>query len=463
MEQSCQKPVCEICVTEEHHQHSTPGIDEFIEGKKRDISLQTARFRNYIDKLAKLTSRLAESLITVEANISNDSKFRHKYSAKNRLVEIMQKLKLLIELVKKHENEVQLIMMIPQEIKGETETFTSLSLVTKYFQKCKEAYEVDCRIRALLHTLREPELQDSELSIIIQSLIDSKDEAFYPHLNLKWNTGLDFYSHEYHFLCHGEDGSIIVAGITRRVQYKIIRYSRFGEILWVRNQPEKWDQVDDMIEFQDSGKRPYLLCCNIRNEEISIMSIESSGKVEDKFKHESIVPGLLAFSTMNQILYIFDMTTEPPRICVLDTSTFPFQLLRFFPLPAAYAGSNEMLYLAESRLLLLRAYTFKNPCLAAIKEDSGEIVWEYRDEFRGSGISLSPNGLILTAAVNSVLCLDQAGKIIHEYEFEKSGIIVEPKWFQGFLIMLHTVESLLTVKTVMTPCPDISRGQKVKT
>ena len=455
VEQSCRKPVCAICVTEEHHQHSTSEIDEFIEDKKHDISLQSQRFSNYIDKLATLKSRLEESLIALETNISKDSKFRP--------VRIIQELSFLVELVKKHENEVLLIKQLSQEIKGEAELFTSLSLIRKYFQKCREVYEVDCRIRAFLHNLHEPDLKKNpELNSVIQKLIDCKDEAFYPHLDKEWSTGLDYYSYKYHFLCHSEDGSIVVAGVTRRLQYKIIRYSRFGDILWERKQPKNWDQVDDMIEIQDQGKVAHLLYCNIRNKEIFTVSIET-GIVQDKFKHESMNPGLLAFSTTNQMLYVFDMATEPPRICVLDTSSAPFQLLRSFPLPAAYGGSNKILYLAESRLLLVRAYTFKNPCLVAVKEHSGEIVWEYPNEFRGSGISLSPNGLILTSAINSVLCLNQAGQIIHEYDFGKSAIIIEPIWFEGFLIMLYPVESILTVKTVMTPCPSVSTDQKVKT
>ena len=452
VEQSCRKPVCAICVTEEHHQHSTPEIDEFIEDKKHDISLQLQRFTNYIDKLAILKSRLEESLIPLDANISKDSKFG-----------IVQELTFLVELVKKHEDEVLLIKQLSQEIKGEAETFTSLSLITKYFQKCKEVYEVDCRIRALLHNLREPDLKKNpELNSVIQKLIDCKDEAFYPHLDKEWSTGLDYYSYKYHFLCHSEDGSIVVAGVTRRLQYKIIRYSIFGDILWERKQPENWEQVDDMIEIQDPGKCSHLLCCNIRNHEIYTVSIET-GMVEDKFKHESINPGLLAFSTTNQVMYVFDMATEPPRICVLDTSSTPFQFLRSFPLTAASGGSNKILYLPESRLLLVRAYTFKKPRLIAVKEDSGEIVWEYRDKFRGSGISRSPNGLILTSAFNSVFCLNQAGQIIHEYEFGKSAIITEPIWFEGFLIMLCRVDSILTVKTVMTPCPSVGGDQKVKT
>ena len=462
VEQPCQKPICEICITEEHHQHSTPEIDEFIEGKKRDIFLQTDRFAKYIDKLATLKSRLEESLVVLEANISKETQIRHKYSSKNRPVGIMQELNFLLEIVKKHDDEVLLIKQLSQGIKGEAETFTSLSLITKYFLKCKEFYEVDCRIRALLHALREHELQKiPELSTIIQDLIDRKDQAFYPHLDMEWNTGLDYYNYKYHIVCHSKDGSIIVAGITRRLQCKIIRYNRFGEILWERNQPEKWDQVDDMIGIWDPEKGSRLLCCNIQSHEIFTMNIET-GVVEDKFKHESIMPRLLAFCIKNQMLYVFDMTTEPPRICVLDMSSAPLRLLRFFPLPAAYGGSNKILYLSESRLLLVRAYTFKNPCLAAVKEDSGEIVWEYRNEFRGSGVSLSPNGLILTSAINSVLCLNQAGQIIHKYEFQKSAIIIEPIWFQGFLIMLHPVESTLTVKTVMTPCPSVTGDQKVK-
>ena len=217
VEQSCRKPVCAICVTEEHHQHSTPEIDEFIEDKKHDISLQLQRFTNYIDKLAILKSRLEESLIPLDANISKDSKFG-----------IVQELTFLVELVKKHEDEVLLIKELSQEIKGEAETFTSLSLITKYFQKCKEVYEVDCRIRALLHNLGEPDLKKNpELNSVIQKLIDCKDEAFYPHLDKEWSTGLDYYSYKDHFLCHSEDGSIVVAGVTRRFQYKIIRYSRF--------------------------------------------------------------------------------------------------------------------------------------------------------------------------------------------------------------------------------------------
>ena len=443
-------------MTDEHHQHSTPEINEFIEDKKHDISLQADRLRNYIDKLAALKSRLEESLITFEANISKDSKFRKG--------EIMQELSFLVELIKKHEDGVLLVKHLSHEIKGEAETFTSLSLITKYFQKCTEVYEIDCRIRALLHTctLCEPNLEKTpNLTSVIQKLIDCKDEAFYPHLDKEWSTGLDYYSYKYHFLCHNEDGSIVVAGVTRRLQYKIIRYSRFGEILWDRKQPENWDQVDDMIEIHDPGKGSHLLCCNIRKQEIFTVSIET-GLVEDKFKHESINQGLLAFSITNQMLYVLDMATEPPRICVLDMSSAPFQLLHSFSLPAAYGGSNKILYLPESRLLLVGAYTFKNPCLVAVKDDSGEIVWEYPNEFRGSGISLSPNGLILTSAISSVICLNQAGQIVHEYEFGKSAIIIEPIWFEGSLIMLYPVESILTVKTVMTPCPGVSGNQKVK-
>ena len=458
VERNCQKPICEICLSVQHQQHSTKEIDEFIEAKRWDISDQMKRLNSYSEKMLAFRSSLQEVLSEVEAEATKSPEVQHNESKRQLKIEIKHKINFLDDLVQKHDTELTIARELGKAMKVEAETFTSLSLIARFSQKCSSLYKIDSTIRSLIDTLHKDDFR--EWGVAIRRLTDSKDETFYPHLDAEWKTELPENNSSYQFLCSQEDGSIVVAGNTRKSRYKVIRYSRLGEVLWEDIALGRWEQVDDILEIRSPGTKSVLLCCNTNKHEILKIGLES-GIVERVLKRETITPRLLAASSDHQRVYVFDISTQPPMINVLDKTSSPSEFIRSTSLPAAFHIPSKMLVLPNTQLLLFAVYKVKASFVVAVDEQSGEIVWEFHDKFRGGGISLTPTGLILVSMFSSVICLNDRGHVVHEYQFEKLTNIKDIAWHQGFLMILYSTDMALAVKAVMAPCPNINSDAKV--
>ena len=445
-EKGCEKPICEVCVYDQHYKHSTPEIDEFIDVKKQNISVLYERLKKYGAKIAVFGTEMVEIKGQFEVNIAKNPELKSHNNKEN--------LKTLEVLMQKHEDEIKLSMKLAAEIKGEAETFRTLSLIKHFFQQTVKLYETDFSIHSTVQNLKTDFQNDPELGTVITRIAEMKNQAFYPHLDTEWRTEVDYYDSKNIFLCNQMDGSIVVAGRTHNNQFNVVCYNRLGEVIWHRTQPENWELVDDVVQMKTKD----LLFCSIQHHEILKLNMERD-LVENVFKHETIAPRILATEPDSDRLYAFDLSTEVPQIVVLNTENIPYQVDRSLSLPTDFRLSFRMLFLPDSQLLLLAVYNTKGSFLAAVYGKSGDISWRVPGEFKGCGMSVAPNGIILVSVPYTVLCLNQAGQMIHKYEFEKATILPGVSWYQGFLMVLHLVGTTLAVKAVLTPCP--SASQKV--
>ena len=367
-----------------------------------------------------------------------------------------EKLKTLDDLMQKHGEEINLNIRLAGNIKEEAETFRTLSLVKHFFQEAVKLYEADFKIHTIVHSLKTDFQDDYELGTTIMKIADAKNEAFYPHLDTEWKTEMDYYESKNIFICNQVDGSVVVAGRTHHNhQFQVLCYNRLGEVTWHRTQPENWELVDDVIQVKAQDQL-FLLFCSIHHREIRKLSMESD-LVESTFKHETIAPGMLAIKPDSNWLYAFDSSKEVPQVVVLNTENVPYQVDRSLPLFKDFHQSFRMLFLSDTQLLLLAVYNTRGSFLAAVSEKSGEISWRVPGEFKGCGMSVAPNGIILVSIPYTVLCFNQAGQMTHKYEFEKATIIPGVAWYQGFLVVLHLVGTTLALKGVIAPCPSTSR------
>ena len=429
---------------DQHYKHSTPEIDEFIDVKKQNISVLYERLMKYCDKMAVFRTQMDHTVSQFEAHVARNPELE-SYSIK-------EKLKTLEDLMQKHGNEINLNIRLAGNIKEEAETFKTLSLVKHFFQKAVRLYDTDFKIHSIVHSLKTDFQDDHELGTAIIKIADTKSEAFYPHLDTEWKTEVDYYESNNIFVCNQVNGSVIVAGQTHHShQFKVFCYNRLGEVTWQRTQPENWELVDDVIQVKTQDQL-FLLFCSIQHCEILKLSMESD-LVESTFKHETIAPRMLATGPDSHLLYAFDLSAEVPQVVVLKTENVPYQVDRSLPLSKDFRLSMRMLFLPNSQLLLLAVYTAKGSFLAAVEEKSGQVAWRVPGEFKGCGMSLAPNGIILVSIPYTVLCFNQSGQMTHKYEFEKATIIPGVAWYQGFLMVLHLVGTTLAVKAVMAPCP----------
>ena len=429
---------------DQHYKHSTPEIDEFIDVKKQNISVLYERLMKYCDKMAEFRTQMDHMVEEFEAHVARNPELESH--------SIKEKLKALVDLMQKHRDEINLNIRLAGDIKEEAETFKSLSLIKHFFQEAVKLYESDFNICSMVHSLKTDFQDDRELDAAITKIADTKNEAFYPHLDTEWKTEVDYYQSNNFFVCNPVNGNVIVAGQTHHNnQFKVFCYNRLGEITWQRAQKEERELVDDVIQVKTQDQMA-LLFCSIHHREIRKLSMESD-LVESTFKHETITPRVLAIKPDSHWLYAFDSSTEVPQVVVLNTENIPYQMDRSLPLPKDFRQSFRMLFLSDTQLLLLAVYTAKGSFLAAVSEKSGEISWRVPGEFKGCGMSVAPNGIILVSIPYTVQCFNQAGKMTHKYEFEKATIIPGVAWYQGFLMVLHLVGTTLAVKAVMAPCP----------
>ena len=449
-EKGCEKPICEVCVYDQHYKHSTPEIDEFIDVKKQNISVLYERLKKYCDKMAVFKKEMDQTKGQFEEHIATNLEAKIHSTKEN--------LKILEDLMQKHEDEINLSMKLAGDIKGEAETFRTLSLIKHFFHETVKLYETDFSINSTVQSLKTDFQDDRELGTAITKIVQMKNDAFYPHLDTEWKTEVDYYESKNIFLCNQVDGSIVVAGRTHNNhQFKVFCYNRLGEVTWQRTQPDNWELVDDIVQVKTQDQL-FLLFCSIQHGEILKLSMESD-LVQNAFKHETVAPRVLATEPDSNRLYAFDLSAEGPQVVVLNMKNIPYQVDRLLSLPTDFRLSFGMLLLSDSQLLLLAVYNTKGCFLAAVNEKSGEISWRVPGEFKGCGMATVPNGIILVSVPYTVLCFNQAGQMVHNYEFEKATILPGVAWYQGFIMVLHLLGTTLSVKAVMAPCP--STSQKV--
>ena len=428
-EKGCEKPICEVCVYDQHYKHSTPEIDYFIDVKKQNISVLYERLEKYCDKMAVFRKEVDKRKGQFEEHIATNLEAKTHSTKEN--------LKILEDLMQKHEDEINLSMTLAGDIKAEAETFRTLSLIKHFFQEAVKLYEIDFNINSTVQSLKTDFQDDREIGTAITKITEMKNDAFYPHLDTEWRTEVDYYESKNIFLCDQVDGSIVVAGRTHSNQFKVFCYNRLGEVIWQRTQPENWELVDDIVQMKIQDQL-VLLFCSIQHREILKLSMESD-LVENAFKHETIAPRVLATEPDSNRLYAFDLSAEGPQVVVLNMENIPYQVDRLLSLPTDFRLSFGMLFLSDSQLLLLAVYNTKGCFLAAVKEKSGEISWRVPGEFKGCGMATAPKGIILVSVPYTVLCFNQAGQMVHKYDLRRQRFFLALRgirvfsWFCIFL------------------------------
>ena len=83
------------------------------------------------------------------------------------------------------------------------------------------------------------------------------------------------------------------------------------------------------------------------------------------------------------------------------------------------------------------------------------MAWQL-DKLEVNSLSLAPNGTILIARSYSVVLFTQEGQCIYEYRFRELKIINDAKWFQGYLMILHSVDEDVHVTAIEALCPTSS-------
>ena len=420
LDKNCDKPVCGICVYDQHFSHSTPEIDEYIEVKRQNVQVQNERMKHYCDKIKILLGHV-DQIVTEMGEIPTGGLTVPNDKMKPKITNLGKS-------IQNHKSEIESTVNLAENVRGELDTFQVLSLIKQYFQNCLKLYKADFNIYSVVRSFREDVPTNEELRTQLRTIADLKNEAFYPHLDTEWETEINYFkTNNSIFLCNEIDGSLIVAGDT---DDEIVRYTRLGEVTGKWSPPENWTLIDDMIEMNEQGERA-LLCCSNQDQEIVKLSLDDNS-VESKFKHRIFQPRKLAAMPNSHWLYVFEKSIGNPQIVVLNTESVPYQVTRSLPLSKDFSLPVQMICLSDTDLILFAACTTKSSFLAAIREKSGKIAWRVPGEFRGCGLSVAPNGIILASIVSNVLCFNKEGQMIHKYEFEKSAVLPGVAWYQGF-------------------------------
>ena len=101
----------------------------------------------------------------------------------------------LIERVKNHREEIRNIIERADEIRRETDTFRSLSMITTTLEKLKLLFHSDVEINSDLKKMRKEKIPEpvaeqhqNHCGALTSKLTESKDNAYYPHLTQRAGT-----------------------------------------------------------------------------------------------------------------------------------------------------------------------------------------------------------------------------------------------------------------------------------
>ena len=469
IERTCQTPVCEICVTDQHEQHQTQEIDTYIEIKSKEILAQAERYMSYIEKmrafntyLNKANSKIASIYQNAMESIEEDK--RKQDSLIQWRIQTNVIMGKLVKEMQKHEKGIIHHATLVEEVQIETKTFRALDLVTATQKKSVELFEVDTAINVALQNVHRNDLlssvsncQHNLWSDITQQLRTLKADAFYPHLDKQIGTIITM-SYKKLFLCSKVNGDFVIAGRNPTDKFQILLLNRLGELQWKKDPPDNWKRMDDMLEVVDKTGEKSLLCCEHIAQKIVKVPLTDTEAAEIVFEDKNIRPHRLTACPERHRLYVADVAKEKVTVHVLDTTSSPYTILPWVPLRIKYEPF-ELLYMPQTNSLLVGSYDMgsKKHLLAAIKVETGEVTWEITNlELRGMGLSLAPNGTILLPTVYSILLFNQEGQCIKEYEFEETAVISDVAWHEGFLIVLQPVLGMMHITAIQAPCPEKS-------
>ena len=89
-----------------------------------------------------------------------------------------ENLKILEDLMQKHEDEMNLSMTLAGDIKGEAETFRTLSLIKHFFKEAVKLYEIDFNINSTVQSLKTDFQDDRELGTAITKINEMRMMPF---------------------------------------------------------------------------------------------------------------------------------------------------------------------------------------------------------------------------------------------------------------------------------------------
>ena len=284
----------------------------------------------------------------------------------------------LIRRVQNHREEIRNIIVQVDDIGRETNTFRSLSMITKVLNKMKLLFQSDVEINSDLKKIRKEKIPEqvaeqhqNHWSALTSKLTQSKDNAYYPHFDMQIGTGIDqFYRNT--FLCSTQDGAFFVAGMNVAQKFEIFLSSRLGELVWKRelvseSEPDgedevdwltepakKFNRVDDIEEIEDQNGTRWILCSNSIEHQIVKISFSDGSVEEVVFEDPTMVPFLMAADPENSRLYVVDGSQGTSCVQALDTTTSPYQVIPTWePLEINLYEPTKLLHLPNTKSLLI--------------------------------------------------------------------------------------------------------------
>ena len=213
VEKNCNEPICEMCITHQHLDHETVEIDDFIYSEGNSITLQLTKFPNYTTSMEEFSETLNEAsklFDGIHEKITEEYR-QMQQPLEDDIIEWRMKtnvlLTRLIERVKNHREKIRNIIEQAGEIRRETETFRSLSMITTTLEKLKLLFQSDVEINLDLKKMCKeniPELvrdpHRDNWAVLTSKLMQSKDNAYYPHLTQRVGTKFE-QNYKTTFLC----------------------------------------------------------------------------------------------------------------------------------------------------------------------------------------------------------------------------------------------------------------------
>ena len=373
-----------MCITDQHFDHETVEIDDFIYAKGNDITFQLTKFPKYTTSMNDFSATLNEvSKLFDEIHEKIMEEYRQiQQPMENDMIEWRMKtnvlLTRLIERVKNHREEIRNIIERADEIRRETDTFRSLSMITTTLEKLKLLFHSDVEINLDLKKMRKEKIPEpvaeqdqNRCGALTSKLTESKDNAYYPHLTQRAGTKFE-QNYKTTFLCSTRNGDFVVAGTNIVKKFEIRLISRLGELIWEREPANNWNRIDDMEEIEDQEGTRWILCLNFTERQIVRVSFSDGAVEEVMFEHPTFMPFLMTAAPEYQRLYVVDAAEETFSVGALDTTESPYQIIpEWEPLRIDSFQPVKILHLPQTKLLLLAVYNkgiFEHYCYQYNKE-----------------------------------------------------------------------------------------------
>ena len=355
-----------MCISDQHLDHETVEIDDFIFAKGNSITLQLTKFPHYTTSMKEFSETLNEAnkiFDEIHEKVTEEY-LQVQQPLENEVIEWRMKTNVLltrvIERVQSHREEIDIITEQGDEIRRETDTFRSLSMITTTLEKLKQLFQSDVEINLDLKKIHKENIpaqmadqHGDNWAAVTSKLTQSKDNAYFPHLAQRVGTKFE-QNYETAFLCSTRNGDFVVAGTNIVKKFEIRLISRLGELIWEREPSNKWSRIDDMEEIEDQEGNRWILCSNFAEGQIVRVSFTDGAVEEVVFEHPTFKPFLMTAAPDNQRLYVVDAAEEGFSVGAVDTTVSPYQIIpEWEPLRIDSFTPVKILHLPQTKSLLI--------------------------------------------------------------------------------------------------------------